>query len=114
MTFFSSWIMRRLHGDGPDGRRCGDCVNYREFAPMDDEYWAYTEVDDDEGWCAATGCPKVRRVKFVVDRHWLACALFKSHYREDMELLEALGQMPIGFAPPSVLRPPSSRSGARR
>lgn len=93
--WFSPWIMRRLHGDGPSGRICGECRNFKEFGEiLEDE--GLDSVDDDEGYCDSTGIPKTRHaVKFVVGREWLSCSLFKSHLQVEREFLEDLGQLRI-------------------
>ncbi len=85
MASFSPWIMRRLHGDGPQGRTCGDCC---KFVGIEDALDQGDFDPDKEGYCGST---QASGKKFIVDKAWLACALFKSHEAADKELLEALG-----------------------
>jgi hypothetical protein len=96
--------MRRLHGDGPRHRTCGDCHCFEEIDFLDDEVLDLLEDDnvgcvDNEGWCSSAGIPKARHYRrFVVEPAWDSCGLYKGHETSEKERLEAQGQLRIPFS----------------
>jgi hypothetical protein len=78
--FISPYLMRRIHGWGPKGKVCGDCIS----CILDD-------IDhDEESVCAHEKAPKY---PFIISPEFPACRLFKSQWQHERELLEAQGQM---------------------
>jgi hypothetical protein len=80
--YYSPFLMRRLHGWGPKGRICEDCLSYLE----DD-----AEL---EPLCIHEKAP---HEFFVVSPMFKACGLFKSQWQYEREVLEASGQQRLPF-----------------
>jgi hypothetical protein len=78
----SSFFMRRMHGWGPNGKFCADCISMQK-----------DDIDIGDGYCRH---PKASK-KFVVYGEFKACGLFKSQWQYERELLEAQGQRRIPF-----------------
>jgi hypothetical protein len=79
------YMMRRRHGKGPQGRKCGECVFAK--APKDGPDY------EGELHCKPDGA----RRPHLVEELWPACGRFESPWRRERQALEQLGQRRIEF-----------------
>ena len=90
----SPYLMRRVHGWGPKGRSCAECV----FLSIPEDDPDFNDMDFECcGYCSHAQAP----VSFMVLGEFKACGLFRSQRQRERELLEAQGQQSLFTLPAS-------------